>query len=82
MYVHHVSLFVFALGEVAPDNDHRLNPGPPPREALELLPQLGSSSTGRSSKMMESTGAQAILARDSPLAEALRVEQEDPRGSD
>ena len=49
VYVQHVLLFVFALGEVAPDDDHRLNPGPPPREALELLPQLGSSSTGRSS---------------------------------
>jgi hypothetical protein len=32
--------------------------------------------------MMHSTGTEAILARDSPLAEALRVEQEDLRGSD
>ena len=32
--------------------------------------------------MMHATSAEAILARDSPLAEALRVEQEDPGGSD
>jgi len=73
---------VFALREVAPDDDHRLNPRPPSREALELLPQLGSSSTRGSSYIVRSTGAEAILARDSPLAEALRVEQEDPRASD